>query len=358
MHKQLTLSNFRGFKNFSMDLAPVTLIAGRNNTGKTSVLEAIFMLYRYGHTETLRNLPMIRGYVPTNFSAQNLWELLFYEMNPNNVLKVSLDDMLIMELQKNDNVAQTRTTMENVLNQFGNTGLSITSYLLGCKFTDKGIVSEFDYFVDGEVGNQGINAVGRNSANIPYSSKDYRSANYFGPNVLTADMEVANWFEKLSLNNRKKDLVKFLQIIDSDIVEIENLGAVPQFYITNKAGTKLPLVVMGDGIRKVMHVASYLFAGIEKPLLLDEVENGLHHSLHAKFWELISALAKQENRQIIATTHSDECIEGALDGVKAAGLQDRFAYVRLDRTDDGQVVAKKFDAEKLERFLEKDREVR
>ena len=42
MYTKLELSNFRGFKELVIDLKPITLIAGKYNTGKTSILESIF----------------------------------------------------------------------------------------------------------------------------------------------------------------------------------------------------------------------------------------------------------------------------------------------------------------------------
>ena len=46
----------------------------------------------------------------------------------------------------------------------------------------------------------------------------------------------------------------------------------------------------------------------------------------------ISSLQKN-NCQIIATTHSYECIDGAIDGIEAANMQDEFCYYRVERTD-------------------------
>ena len=47
MHKQFTFKNFRGFSDLKVDLKPLTLISGENNTGKTSVLEGLFLFHDY-----------------------------------------------------------------------------------------------------------------------------------------------------------------------------------------------------------------------------------------------------------------------------------------------------------------------
>lgn len=44
MLKRLYVDNYRCFVNFSLDLHPLTLLVGRNGTGKSSVLEVLFAL--------------------------------------------------------------------------------------------------------------------------------------------------------------------------------------------------------------------------------------------------------------------------------------------------------------------------
>lgn len=43
-------------------------------------------------------------------------------------------------------------------------------------------------------------------------------------------------------------------------------------------------------------------------VLIDEIENGLHHSVLAKVWEGIFQWAIKYNVQVFASTHSIECI--------------------------------------------------
>ena len=49
MLKEITIQNYRTFNDFHIDgLATVNLIVGMNNTGKTSLLEAIYLLVNPG----------------------------------------------------------------------------------------------------------------------------------------------------------------------------------------------------------------------------------------------------------------------------------------------------------------------
>jgi len=44
MITEITLSNFRGFDNHSIPLRPVTIIVGKNNAGKSTVVEALRLI--------------------------------------------------------------------------------------------------------------------------------------------------------------------------------------------------------------------------------------------------------------------------------------------------------------------------
>ena len=81
-------------------------------------------------------------------------------------------------------------------------------------------------------------------------------------------------------------------------------------------------------------------------LLVDEIENGLHHSVQEEVFSMLLNLAKSFDVQIFATTHSDECIRAAHRAHAGQSLQD-FAYYRLDRIN-GEVKAVGFDREMLE----------
>ena len=45
-------------------------------------------------------------------------------------------------------------------------------------------------------------------------------------------------------------------------------------------------------------------------LFFDEVENGIHHRLFPKLWAFVLRAAEENNVQVIAATHSWECLCG------------------------------------------------
>ena len=64
-------------------------------------------------------------------------------------------------------------------------------------------------------------------------------------------------------------------------------------------------------------------------VLVDEIENGLHHSVLPGVWKVIAKAAEQFNVQMFATTHSFECVEAAHEALGPDG----FSLHRLEVVD-------------------------
>jgi AAA15 family ATPase/GTPase len=50
---------------------------------------------------------------------------------------------------------------------------------------------------------------------------------------------------------------------------------------------------------------------------VDEIENGLHHSILTKVWKVIFQMARTLNVQVFATSHSWDCIESFQDAANS-----------------------------------------
>ena len=356
MYTLLELSNFRGFKKFSMELKPITLIAGKNNTGKTSILDSLFLFQDYANPDVFFKLLGFRGKSQYDISARTIWEPLFYNMDTKESIELKMNDAFSLRLQKNAGYALSNNT-PSLLD--GKIGFSANNYALSCDFARGSKRFSGDYLMGNEKLNYNIVLQGRDNASIQPNEEFMQ---HLGPHTTLDDLTIAEWFGQIELSQNetyKKKLIEVLALLEENIVDITTIAVngLVQLYFTTKQNIKLPIYTIGDGMRKLLNIALVLLTKPKSILLLDEVENGLHYSLHSKFWEMISTLAIQEDCQIIATTHSYECISGALEGVKKAGLDDSFAYARLDKGDKG-VVPKVYTSDKLERALDSDWEVR
>ena len=123
----------------------------------------------------------------------------------------------------------------------------------------------------------------------------------------------------------------------------------------------VPLNSMGDGMLRVLQLALKLFAAKGGFLLIDEFENGLHYSVQEKVWALVFEVAERYNIQIFATTHSWDCIESftkvAVDRVDTDGVLFRLGR-SVRHSDQGRVIATVFDETALKNITQSDVEVR
>lgn len=123
----------------------------------------------------------------------------------------------------------------------------------------------------------------------------------------------------------------------------------------------VPLNSMGDGMLRVLQLALKLFSARGGFLLIDEFENGLHYSVQKSVWDLLFQMAEQYNIQIFATTHSWDCIESFAQ-VALAHTQTEGCLLRLGRSqrtsDKGRVMATVFDEAALAHITQTDMEVR
>ena len=171
-----------------------------------------------------------------------------------------------------------------------------------------------------------------------------------------SDKIMLDWLGEIEKNNLKMEVIEFLNIVDSNIVDIMIItdNTVPRLYVKLKNNNLFPIEFMGDGIRKLLHL--YLAIKVKEYdiVLIDEIENGLHYSMYEVLWKYIYKLAKERNCQIIATTHSYENIN-AFSAVLSN--KEDMAYFRLGKSGD-KIEAHRFSAEMLDEAISSNMEVR
>jgi len=339
-----------------MELKPITLISGRNNTGKSSILDGLFLFQDYANPDVFMKLLGFRGMRQVEVSQRNLWEPLFHNMVLKDAMVLQVNGESALSLEKNKGFALSNGG-QSMLD--GKIDFQSGNYALSCIFKRDDKRFSGDYLIGNEKLNNAVVLLGHADTTL-LPNDEY--IQYLGPHIILSDSIVADLFGQVELSHNevaKTKLLDVLAILDESIKDITTISTsgLVQLYFTNKRGVKMPIHTMGDGIRKLLHIALIILTKPGCILLLDEVENGLHYSLHPKFWEMISTLATQEKCQIVATTHSYECISGALEGIKSANLVDDFAYVRLDKVG-VTIVPKAYTSDMLERALDTDWEVR
>ena len=147
-----------------------------------------------------------------------------------------------------------------------------------------------------------------------------------------------------AVNEGQDDFAKeSLEMIFGDAVEsVYMVGDAKEPRMGRRAVVKVasnnppvvPLKSLGDGALRLYSAALALANSKNGFLLIDEAENGLHYTVQPAFWRMVLQTAKANNVQVLATTHSADCIRGFAEASNENPNLDGV-YFRMDRDAEG-----------------------
>ena len=99
----------------------------------------------------------------------------------------------------------------------------------------------------------------------------------------------------------------------------------------SEQGPRIPLKSLGDGVTRFFGIAAALVKSRNGLLLIDEVENGIHYSVHGRLWTMILEAAHEYNIQVVATTHSRDTVVGFAKAIQNSKIENTHsALVRIE----------------------------
>ncbi len=386
MLNSLEIKNFRILEDFRVSkLGRLNLIVGKNNSGKSSVLEALRIYagnaqrgllekIAKGHDETYRlkenepieadiQLPFKDFFFGRQFPQDETHAIIIGEVKSgDNALRIEHGFLIEEEDTVKDDlgeIMETRTRLRRITN-FSYDELSSES-LSHALFVTKGELSfppiQLDKFWRPRIRYPPTNI----SGTLPCS--------VIPTQFISIDDLAAEW-DKIALTEHEEVVRDALRIITS---EFENLTFVgddekSRNMLRRSAKVKLtdsphpvPLNSLGDGMLRVLQLVLKVFPAKGGFLLIDEFENGLHFSVQEKVWALLFEMAHKLDIQIFATTHSWDCIESfaktAIARKDVEGVLFRVGR-SVRKSDRGQVIATVFDEDALYNITQADVEVR
>lgn len=137
-------------------------------------------------------------------------------------------------------------------------------------------------------------------------------ANFLTPERIDAAHLLALW-DSVALTPEEQHVVEALQIIEPSLERIAFLGDDRRYYrgIFLKLATsplRLPIGSVGDGLKRLLALSLNLIPARGGYLFVDEIDTGLHFSVMADMWRLVLETSKRLNVQVFATTHSLDCV--------------------------------------------------
>jgi len=357
MIEKVKLENYKGFRNLDIDgFKQVTLIGGMNNIGKTSLLESIFMFYDRNNPNMLLNSFGWRGIPNMSSDAESLWNPLFNnydssktfsinikEGNKEEILSSKITPIQNSSLPINKNINLENFNISNTDNE-SNLGLEVKFTTAGKKNPEK---------IEFWINNGHINIKHHHGA-----KKKNKSAKFLPSNILSLHDDAID-YGKIDKIGKEQEIVEVLKIIEPRLKSLSVISINPQASLVFGdigLAEKVPISCMGDGIRRLLSIIVKIMSNENGLVLIDEIENGLHHSIMSDIWKGIAIVANKVNCQVIATTHSYECLQAASKGTNE--FKDDFSYVRLEQNKKGVLSSKTLSHELLETAVKNSWEVR
>jgi len=178
------------------------------------------------------------------------------------------------------------------------------------------------------------------------------------------EKQVAELWDNITLTDLKEEIVAALQIIEPSIQDLGLTISNPKKRIAiarfKDSKQRISLDSLGEGLTRLFHLTLALVNSSHGFLLIDEFENGLHYSVQPQVWKLILRLAKALNVQVFATTHSWDCVKAFQQA--ALSYDEEAMLFRLGRSvlksDHKKVIAIAYDKDKLQVVTQAEMEVR
>ena len=345
----LTIAGFRGIKDLTISrLGRVTLIAGKNSVGKTTLLDAIRLYAARGDYDVLRDILQKReeladteeenGFKATGpnwaglFCGRDISQTPLATVGSTN----SFGDLTIKMVTSDDD------DIANIEKLFPRYIESDDQQFIMVDFNSaKGYIPIFQYSMDD------IRGTPRTRPLSGIRWLDQRGVSgirceTIGPGLPSNDAMADTW-DEIILTPEQPRMIEALNLIsEAAVTGIAMVGigrsrrhdynrrAVIQI---NGQPDRVPLRTLGDGATRLLGVALAFANCHDGFLLIDEAENGIHHSIQRDFWTMVMRAAHANNVQVLATTHGWDCVRGF---AQAAEQMDHVeaALVRLEKDGD------------------------
>ena len=313
MLRTLELEGYRGFDKYKLtDLTRVNLLVGKNDCGKTSILEAVHFLVSGGDPFVLVRSANRRGEV-NGAGAEPRPDVshVFFgrRFDPGAGFRLSADggrrevSVAVRPVHLDDEPS----LFENAADDFHVLALEIEGTSLRrptvLPVAGNGVLPDSRHLR--------LRARGSEGAPAP-------PIQFVTPDSLDLDPMRAMW-DRVLMEGRESDVIRAMKLLEPELDSIQFLtsdalrmrsGRAGVLLGFRGAGRRAPMGSYGDGMRRLLALSLSLMRTADGFLLVDEIDTGLHWTVMEETWRLVVETARRSSIQVFATTHSYDCIRG------------------------------------------------
>ena len=328
MLKNARIRNFRGLRDLEIgELSRINLIGGRNNVGKTTLLEALFILSGGANPHSVmrganRGIDSVSGSSDT--VSEILWKPLFSELDTSGPIEISAHSNPLGPITLSVSLSRLSTAEirrdragASAVRPQGEPMLTLSFARGENGETVRGTMRETDKSI---------------SIESPESDVAFPAALIL-PHEGSLQ-EDARLLGRLRKRKEHDIVLEALHVIAPNVrgIEENSSSGHSMIWVDVDLPELIPLPTMGNGVTRIARLILAMSEVHKGIVLVDEIENGIHHSIVPELWRVIGEVARRLDVQIIATTHSAEFFEAAH---KSLSDED-FRYHRIDLKRSGE----------------------
>ncbi len=371
MLTEFTVTNFRNLKDVSLqNLGRITLIAGKNGVGKTALLESLWLLNGPDNPELGTRLNTFRGLPITG--PDTIFHDLFHNFDTRKHISMtargdwdSLTRELEIFLQDRKQLQATRAGIQEEASVERSTRPQAEGefeIVFKYRHNDASEYISRAWWYKAMSTPVGLGPIEVASEGIRGERQMVkgRPDSVFMASLHRDDLQtIASRFGELQLKGEDAEILRLLRPLEP---RLERLTPItirnnPVIHANIEGSNRpIPIQLLGEGLNRMFGLALAMGTATGGLLLIDEVENGLHHTVLEEVFVTLLELARTFDVQVFATTHSAECIRAAHQALKKAGQYEAASY-RLQCIN-GEIKAVSFDHEMLETAISHRMEVR
>lgn len=346
MIESLKIKNFKNLNGLEIPhLSQINLIAGKNNVGKSTLLEAIAI---YSNPSQISEILLERNELP-----------LYEEINETKIINQNTNAFSSLFTDRNEEVSENNVI--EISDKNNSLSIKFSYYIPDTNIKD---VQKIIEITTQDLSKSIL------YLNLPTNSLFKRLDSNNNSNTiirlstkLLNNIQIAQLFDKITLTEKEDNVIEALQIIEKNIERLVFIGENPyrdRVPIVKLRGNneRFPLKSMGDGINHILTIILALVNCENGYLLIDEIDNGLHYSVQEELWKVIFELSKKLNIQVFATTHSNDCINSFTEVLQESNNASIGSYYRIQKRKSGRIELVEYNAEELSSVSEHDIEIR
>jgi ABC-type Mn2+/Zn2+ transport system ATPase subunit len=349
MIRSIDIQNFRCFKHLHVaECSRLNVLVGDNGTGKTALLEAIFLPLAAGVSVAMR-LRAQRGLDasftgPARRIEAAIWGDFFHQQDFHRPISLVLEG----DSPEARSLTVFRGTGELVLpldKPSDESGFTASQFVF--RWRDAaGHVRDI------------VPSITSSGLRLPDTGEDLPDFFHFPANQTISSVENAGRFSDLSKSRQHHQFVELFakEYEWLEDINVEVVAGSPALYATLlNVRHKLPLANVSGGINRIVGIMLAIASRPRSVVLVDEIENGIYYQHQAHIWRGLLSFMRNYDSQLFVTTHSEEWLEALLEA--ADGNVDDIALWRLERGPNGPIL-RQFGGSTFKAGIESGGEVR